>query len=424
MNPASTINRGATRSISPASAASNSSRLEKRRCSTRRVATPRAAAVSRPLASASLLMTVVIGSAASSNACRLLPRPEMSTATDMNRSVDPRRSVAVFLEQREHALASIQVQRAERDEGRTAPQFPLHAEGHHDAAIMDHALRHHRLVRGDLGMAGHKFLAQLPDRRQIARQVSVQRAFGEHDQLIAVGQAVFQERDLRLHRELIEGEDLLLNLLDLQKWNAASASELEQLDVERRPVLPGGAAQVEEHAPWLEPVDELARQPDRLQMLHRALEVLRPDLLFQRLVIEEQRRFQEALLAVCIGHEFQHQAFRAVERSAHNGRQFGESRVRYMDGAKHMTGRDTLLRHAPEQAAREALIRRRPGGNGRKQKARKKKSASIHDPGPIIASGRTQRSKSSALTWPSAIAASRNVVPSRCAFLAISAARS
>src|SRR5882762_6931318 len=139
MNPASTINRGATRSISPASAASNSARLEKRRCSTSRVATPRAAAVSRPLASASLLMTVVIGSPASSNACRLLPRPEMSTATDMNRSVDPRRSVAVFLEQREYAPVAIQVQRAERDEGCTAPQFPLHAEGHHDATIVDYA---------------------------------------------------------------------------------------------------------------------------------------------------------------------------------------------------------------------------------------------------------------------------------------------
>src|SRR5207302_482803 len=187
MNPARTINRGATRSISPASAASNASRPEKRRCSTTRIATPRAAAVSRPSAPGSLLMTVVIGSPASSSACMLLPRPEMSTATDMNRSVDPRRSVAVFLEQREHALVAIQVQRAER-------------------------------------------------------------------------------------------------------------------------------------------------------------------------------------------------------------------RLRYMDSAELMAGRDALFRHAPEQAAREALIRRRPGGDGRKQKARKKKAASIHDPGPIIASGRTQRSKSSALT--------------------------
>src|SRR2546422_774195 len=192
MNPASAINCGAARSISQASAASNASRLEKRRCSTSRVATPRAAAVSRPLASASLLITVVIGSPASINACRLLPRPEMSTATDMSRSVDPRRSVAVCLEQREHTLVSIQVQRA-----------------------------------------------------------------------------------LRLHRELIEGEDLFLNLLDLQKRNAAGARECEQLDIERRTVLPGGAAQVEEHAPRLEPVDEFGRQPDRLQVLHRALEVLR-----------------------------------------------------------------------------------------------------------------------------------------------------
>src|SRR5205807_9636509 len=179
MNPARTINRGATRSISPASAASNASRPEKRRCSTTRIATPRAAAVSRPSAPGSLLMTVVIGSPASSRACMLLPRPEMSTATDMNRSVDPRRSVAVFLEQREHALVAIQVQRAERDEGCAAPQFPLHAEGHHDAAIVDYALRHHRLMRGDLGVAGHEFLAQLPDRCQITRQVSLQRALGE-----------------------------------------------------------------------------------------------------------------------------------------------------------------------------------------------------------------------------------------------------
>jgi hypothetical protein len=44
--------------------------------------------------------------------------------------------------------------------------------------------------------------------------------------------------------------------------------------------------------------------------------------------------------------------------------------------------------------------------------------------GPIISSGRTKRSKSSALTSPSASAASRSVEPSLCAFFAILAALS
>ena len=57
-------------------------------------------------------------------------------------------------------------------------------------------------------------------------------------------------------------------------------------------------------------------------------------------------------------------------------------------------------------------------------KRARKKISPLQAPGPIMACGRTQRSKSSALTYFSASAASRNVLPSRCAFLAISAARS
>src|SRR5690348_8835383 len=41
---------------------------------------------------------------------------------------------------------------------------------------------------------------------------------------------------------------------------------------------------------------------------------------------------------------------------------------------------------------------------------------------PVIASGRTHRSKSSAVRYPERTAASRSVVPSRCAVFAISAA--
>ena len=44
--------------------------------------------------------------------------------------------------------------------------------------------------------------------------------------------------------------------------------------------------------------------------------------------------------------------------------------------------------------------------------------------GPTIFSGLTSRSNSSAVRWPRARAASLSVVPSLCAFLAISAALS
>src|SRR5688572_1397047 len=130
MKPASATSRGAKRSISAARATSNASRVAKRPCSTTRVATPRAAASRRPAASSRLLMTAETGTPASSSASRLLPRPEIRTTTN---SEHPGRAVAVFLEQREHALVAVKVQRAKGDEGVAAAQLALHAEGHHHA---------------------------------------------------------------------------------------------------------------------------------------------------------------------------------------------------------------------------------------------------------------------------------------------------
>src|SRR3954469_16272650 len=79
MKPASATRRGRNSSTVAARAASNSSRLAKCPCSTTRVATPRAAASSRPLAPATLLITADTGRPASSSACMLLPLPEIST---------------------------------------------------------------------------------------------------------------------------------------------------------------------------------------------------------------------------------------------------------------------------------------------------------------------------------------------------------
>src|SRR5688572_31618583 len=121
---------------------------------------PRAAANSSPSASARLLITALTGRPASISARMLLPRPEMRMTS---KSEHLGGAVAVVLEQREHALLAVEVQRAEGDERLAAAQLPLHAERHDDAAVVHHALGHHCLVRRDLGMAPDEPLAQPPD---------------------------------------------------------------------------------------------------------------------------------------------------------------------------------------------------------------------------------------------------------------------
>ena len=200
---------------------------------------------------------------------------------------------------------------------------------------------------------------------------------------------------------------VLLNLRDLQRAQEGTpldaqlieiARQLEELRVERRPVLGArGIAQVEEHAPGLELVHHFARQADRREMLERALEVLAPDLFLERLAVEEHRRLEEALARVRVGHELEHQAARGVEAPAHRGRQLGEARVGDVDRAVDVARPRLGVRHAPQEPAAKALLgrppRRRRGG-----KAGGKEDAPLHRPGPSIASARTQRSKSSALT--------------------------
>src|SRR6185295_12337113 len=118
MKPASATRRGLKTSISLASALSNASREANLRCSTTRVAMPCARANSNPCAPATLLITAETGNPASTSARRLLPRPEMSTTTDI--SEHPPRAPAVVLEQRQHALVAVEMQRAERHEGAAA----------------------------------------------------------------------------------------------------------------------------------------------------------------------------------------------------------------------------------------------------------------------------------------------------------------
>src|SRR5690349_20846096 len=172
---------------------------------------PPAAAMPRPAASGRLLITALTGMPASMSACMLLPRPEIRTTT---KSEHPARAVAVGLEQREHAFLAVQVQRAERDERAAAAQLALHAKRHDHAAVVHHALGHDGLVRRDLGVARRERLAQPPDRGQIAGEIGIHGALAERDQLVAMREAVLEQRDLRLHRKLVEGEDLLLHPLD------------------------------------------------------------------------------------------------------------------------------------------------------------------------------------------------------------------
>src|SRR6185503_4994987 len=189
MKPASATSRGEKRSISAASAASNASRVPCAPCSTTLAWMPRVRAKARPAAPASLEMTALTGIPASTSACRLLPRPEIRTTT---KSEHPFGAIAVLGEEREHAFFAVEVQRAERDEGVAAAQLPLHAERHHYAAVVDHALGHHRLVRSDQRIARDERFSQPPDRRQVAAQVGLQRALGELGELGAMRQAVLE----------------------------------------------------------------------------------------------------------------------------------------------------------------------------------------------------------------------------------------
>jgi len=87
MKPARTTRRGAYSSTARASAWSNASRVAKSRCGMVRAGIPAAVAYPRPAAPATLLITARTGMPASISAFRLLPRPEMSTTTDMVRQV-------------------------------------------------------------------------------------------------------------------------------------------------------------------------------------------------------------------------------------------------------------------------------------------------------------------------------------------------
>ena len=81
------------------------------------------------------------------------------------------------------------MQRAKRHERVVAPQLALHAEGHHDVAIVDDSLGERRLVARDRGVARRELLAQAPDALQIAGEIGFQRALGELVQLVAVREA-------------------------------------------------------------------------------------------------------------------------------------------------------------------------------------------------------------------------------------------
>src|SRR5512134_194433 len=396
MKPASATRRGAKRSISAASAASKSSRPARPRWSTTCVAMPRAAAIARPSASARLLMTALTGIPASRSACMLLPRPEMRTTTKLEHHVG---AIAVGFEQREHALVAVKVQRTESDERAAAPQHALHAKGHHHTAVVHHALGHHRLVRRDCGVPRDELLAQSPDRRQVTLEVRLHRALGELEKLVAMGETMLEERDLRIHRELVERENLLLDAFDLMQRQAARARQLEQLAVERRALLRApGIAQVEQHPPGLELVHHLAGKADGRQVLHRALEVLRADFLGERLPVEEHRRLEEAAARIRVGDEFEHQARRRVEALPHHRRQLGKPRIGHVDRAVDVARRNALLRDAPEQPAAESLLDRGMNAKPHDRDTSEDELATLHRPGPIMASARTQRSKSAALT--------------------------
>src|SRR5438094_9168465 len=98
-------------------------------------------------------------------------------------------------------------------------------------------------------MARDEILAQTPDRRQVVDEVRLERTLGESDELFAVREAVLEQRDLRVHRELVEGEYLFLHAFDLRDRQAARARLLQELAVERRALGAPALVQIEKHAP-------------------------------------------------------------------------------------------------------------------------------------------------------------------------------
>src|SRR5258706_7938396 len=145
MNPACATSRGENRSISRASTSSKASRVGKSPCLTTIVGTPRFAAIARPPAPATLLMTADTGMPASSSAWRLLPRPEIRTTTDMGRdgscSIDSLHAVTLLLDQVQQSRLANQMRCADRHEDAPRAQLHMQPVRHHDAAVV-HEMAH------------------------------------------------------------------------------------------------------------------------------------------------------------------------------------------------------------------------------------------------------------------------------------------
>src|SRR6185436_20203275 len=124
MNPAQATSRGEKLSSSAASTFSNASRVGKSACLTTRTGMPRLAAISRPPAPATLLMTADTAIPASRIACRLLPRPEMRTTSAMSHDPEEDRIAAVG-EARGFDAFGLPVADAElvRNDARARPQL-------------------------------------------------------------------------------------------------------------------------------------------------------------------------------------------------------------------------------------------------------------------------------------------------------------
>src|SRR5882672_2225542 len=351
MNPASEIRSGECGSIASASAASNSPREANARSSTTWAERPACALNFKPAASGRLLSTAATcaGTPARTIASMLLPLPEIRMTIFFMRSfyrpsIHPLDAVALLFDQGEHPARTVEVVRADGDEGATLAQGNEQAVRHHDRAVFHHALEQDAVVLSHLRIALGSPGARGVYSGEVAVHPGLDGRLYQRSEIIAVTERMFQQRHLCVERDAIEHRNLLLYAFQAQHAQLAGAREFDKFLVQRDFfVVFGGDRDVGQRRPGLEPRDHalghlpLVQDPDELGVGFGADQRLEPAPVLELARLEEAHRLALALKALRVVTPGPGQS------PAHRIGYVEHPRIGKVDGAEHVAGGDFCL---------------------------------------------------------------------------------